>query len=193
MLQGAVHRPLGFGLVTGPTGSGKTTTLYTAIDAINTMGKNILTIEAPVEYQLELINQIQVRDAIGLSFARILRSVLRQGPDVIMSRLPSPGTWGFPPSIPMTALAPSHVCSIWASNHIWSAPQSEACWHNAWCGPSVRRLRPCTTPQPRLRNNSGYQQNRICKWHVVTAVKSCHALASKAVWASMSFCSSTTR
>ncbi|HEY7492501.1 MAG TPA: ATPase, T2SS/T4P/T4SS family [Candidatus Tectomicrobia bacterium] len=79
-----VHRPLGLVLVTGPTGSGKTTTLYTAIDAINTMGKNILTIEDPVEYQLELINQIQVRDAIGLSFARILRSVLRQDPDVIM-------------------------------------------------------------------------------------------------------------
>jgi type IV pilus assembly protein PilB len=79
-----VHRPLGLVLVTGPTGSGKTTTLYSAIDAINTMGKNIITIEDPVEYQLELINQIQVRDAIGLSFARILRSVLRQDPDVIM-------------------------------------------------------------------------------------------------------------
>jgi len=79
-----VHRPLGLILVTGPTGSGKTTTLYSAIDAINTMGKNILTIEDPVEYQLELINQIQVRNDIGLTFARILRSVLRQDPDVVM-------------------------------------------------------------------------------------------------------------
>lgn len=79
-----VHRPLGLVLVTGPTGSGKTTTLYSAIHSINTMGKNIITIEDPVEYQLELINQIQVRDAIGLSFARILRSVLRQDPDIVM-------------------------------------------------------------------------------------------------------------
>jgi type IV pilus assembly protein PilB len=79
-----VHHSLGLVLVTGPTGSGKTTTLYTTIDAINTMGKNLLTVEDRVEYQLELINQIQVRHAIGLSFARILRSVLRQDPDVIM-------------------------------------------------------------------------------------------------------------
>jgi type IV pilus assembly protein PilB len=79
-----VHRPLGFVLVTSPTGSGKTTTLYSAIDTINTIGKNILTIKAPVEYELELINQMQVRDAIGLSFTRIRRSVLRQDPDVIM-------------------------------------------------------------------------------------------------------------
>jgi type IV pilus assembly protein PilB len=79
-----VHRPLGLMLVTGPTGSGKTTTLYSAIDNINTMGKNILTIEDPVEYQLELINQIQVRNDIGLTFARVLRSVLRQDPDVVM-------------------------------------------------------------------------------------------------------------
>ena len=79
-----VHRPLGLVLVTGPTGSGKTTTLYSTINSINTMGKNIVTIEDPVEYQLELINQIQVRDAIGLSFARILRSALRQDPDVVM-------------------------------------------------------------------------------------------------------------
>jgi type II secretory ATPase GspE/PulE/Tfp pilus assembly ATPase PilB-like protein len=79
-----VHRP--FVLVTRPTGSGKTTTLYTAIHAMNTMGKNTLTIEDPVEYQLELINQSQVCDAIGLSFARILRSVLRQDPDVISLR-----------------------------------------------------------------------------------------------------------
>jgi type IV pilus assembly protein PilB len=82
--QKLVHRPLGLVLVTGPTGSGKTTTLYSAIDAINTIGKNIITIEDPVEYQMELINQIQVRDAIGLSFAKILRSVLRQDPDVVM-------------------------------------------------------------------------------------------------------------
>jgi type II secretory ATPase GspE/PulE/Tfp pilus assembly ATPase PilB-like protein len=76
--KGTGASPLGLVLVTGPTGSGKTTTLYTAIEAINTTGQNILTIGDPVAYQLARINQVQVRDAIGLSFARILRSVLRQ-------------------------------------------------------------------------------------------------------------------
>ena len=77
-------RPQGIILVTGPTGSGKTTTLYTALHALNTPEKKILTVEDPVEYQLAGINQIQVRPQIGLSFATALRSILRQDPDVIM-------------------------------------------------------------------------------------------------------------
>ena len=77
-------RPQGIILVTGPTGSGKTTTLYTALHALNTPDKKILTVEDPVEYQLEGINQIQVKPQIGLSFANALRSILRQDPDVIM-------------------------------------------------------------------------------------------------------------
>ena len=71
-------------LVTGPTGSGKTTTLYSALELLRTPEKNIITIEDPVEYQLDLINQIHVHDSIGLTFARCLRSILRQDPDVIM-------------------------------------------------------------------------------------------------------------
>jgi type IV pilus assembly protein PilB len=74
----------GMALVTGPTGSGKTTTLYSALDLLRSPEVNILTVEDPVEYQLELVNQIQVHDAVGLSFARALRSILRQDPDVIM-------------------------------------------------------------------------------------------------------------
>ena len=70
--------------MTGPTGSGKTTTLYSALSYANTVEKNIVTIEDPVEYRLPLINQIQVDDDHGLTFARTLRSVLRQDPDVIM-------------------------------------------------------------------------------------------------------------
>jgi len=77
-------RPQGIILVTGPTGSGKTTTLYAALHALNTPDKKILTVEDPVEYQLEGINQIQVKPQIGLSFANALRSILRQDPDVIM-------------------------------------------------------------------------------------------------------------
>jgi general secretion pathway protein E len=76
--------PQGIILVTGPTGSGKTTTLYAALHALNTPDKKILTVEDPVEYQLEGINQIQVKPQIGLSFANALRSILRQDPDVIM-------------------------------------------------------------------------------------------------------------
>ena len=71
-------------LVTGPTGSGKTTTLYTALSALNTPERKIITVEDPVEYQLEGINQIQAKSSIGLDFAHALRSIVRQDPDVIM-------------------------------------------------------------------------------------------------------------
>lgn len=79
-----LDRPHGLVLVTGPTGSGKTTTLYSALDLLRNPETNVVTVEDPVEYQLELINQIQVQEQIGLTFARVLRSVLRQDPDVVM-------------------------------------------------------------------------------------------------------------
>jgi len=79
-----VRRPHGLVLVTGPTGSGKTTTLYSVLDLLRSPERNIVTVEDPVEYQLDLINQIQVQESIGMSFARALRSILRQDPDVIM-------------------------------------------------------------------------------------------------------------
>ena len=71
-------------LVTGPTGSGKTTTLYAAINHLNSSEKSIVTIEDPVEYQLDVINQNQVKESTGLTFARLLRHVLRQDPDIVM-------------------------------------------------------------------------------------------------------------
>jgi type IV pilus assembly protein PilB len=77
-------KPHGIVLVTGPTGSGKTTTLYSVLDLLCSPERNIVTIEDPVEYQLDGISQIQVNEAIGLTFARALRSILRQDPDVIM-------------------------------------------------------------------------------------------------------------
>jgi type IV pilus assembly protein PilB len=79
-----LHNPYGLLLVTGPTGSGKTTTLYAGIRELNSLEKNIVTIEDPVEYQFEIVNQNQVRDDIGLTFARILKHVLRQDPDIVM-------------------------------------------------------------------------------------------------------------
>lgn len=74
----------GLALVTGPTGSGKTTTLYSALDLLRSSESNIVTVEDPVEYQMDLVNQIQVSEQIGLSFARALREILRQDPDIIM-------------------------------------------------------------------------------------------------------------
>ena len=82
--QRIFSKPHGIVLVTGPTGSGKTTTLYSVLELLSSPEKNIVTIEDPVEYQLDGINQIQVNDAVHLTFARALRSILRQDPDVIM-------------------------------------------------------------------------------------------------------------
>jgi len=79
-----ISKPHGMVLVTGPTGSGKTTTLYGALQKINDPGKKIITIEDPVEYQLGGVNQIQVKPQIGLTFANGLRSIVRQDPDIIM-------------------------------------------------------------------------------------------------------------
>lgn len=79
-----LHRPHGLILVTGPTGSGKTTTLYGALNALNSPGKKIITVEDPVEYRLPRINQVQVRAKIGLTFAKVLRTVLRQDPDIVL-------------------------------------------------------------------------------------------------------------
>ena len=76
--------PHGIILVTGPTGSGKTTTLYAALQSLNTPEKKILTVEDPIEYQLEGINQIQVKPQIGLNFASALRAIVRQDPDIIL-------------------------------------------------------------------------------------------------------------
>ena len=83
-LDEILAEPNGIFLVTGPTGSGKTTTLYAALCAINSPEKKVLTVEDPIEYQLDGVNQVQVRPGIGLSFAGVLRSMLRQDPDVIM-------------------------------------------------------------------------------------------------------------
>ena len=81
---GAIDKPYGLVLVTGPTGSGKTTTLYSALSELNRSTVNISTAEDPVEFNLAGINQVQMHEDIGLNFAAALRSFLRQDPDVIM-------------------------------------------------------------------------------------------------------------
>jgi type IV pilus assembly protein PilB len=82
--QEAIHKPFGMVLVTGPTGSGKTTTLYSAISELNKTTENISTAEDPVEFNLSGINQVQIHEEIGLTFANALRSFLRQDPDIIL-------------------------------------------------------------------------------------------------------------
>ncbi|MCL2334892.1 MAG: Flp pilus assembly complex ATPase component TadA [Endomicrobia bacterium] len=84
LFKEAINMPYGMILVTGPTSSGKTTTLYSALKALNTPDVNILTAEDPVEYELKNVNQVHVRADIGLTFAHILRSFMRQDPDVIL-------------------------------------------------------------------------------------------------------------
>jgi len=83
-LKAAIHRPVGMILVTGPTGSGKTTTLYSALSELNKETDNIITAEDPIEYNFMGINQVQMHEEIGLTFASSLRSFLRQDPDIIM-------------------------------------------------------------------------------------------------------------
>jgi MSHA biogenesis protein MshE len=79
-----IHRPSGMVLVTGPTGSGKTTTLYAALNELNSTANKIITVEDPVEYRLPGINQVQVNEKIDLDFSRVLRSTLRQDPDIVL-------------------------------------------------------------------------------------------------------------
>jgi type IV pilus assembly protein PilB len=84
LFQDSIHQPFGMVLVTGPTGSGKTTTLYSALSELNKISENLSTAEDPVEFNLSGINQVQMHDDIGLNFAAALRSFLRQDPDIIM-------------------------------------------------------------------------------------------------------------
>jgi MSHA biogenesis protein MshE len=83
-LREIIHRTTGMVLVTGPTGSGKTTTLYAALNEVNTIDKKIITVEDPIEIRLAGLNQVQVNEKIDLSFGRVLRSALRQDPDIIL-------------------------------------------------------------------------------------------------------------
>src|SRR5213075_1322829 len=84
LFKKAIDAPFGMVLVTGPTGSGKTTTLYSALQELNQVSDNICTAEDPVEFNLPGINQVQMHEDIGLNFAAALRSFLRQDPDTIM-------------------------------------------------------------------------------------------------------------
>lgn len=84
IVRRSINRPWGIILVTGPTGSGKTNTLYSAVSTLNSMERNIMTIEDPVEFYLPGINQVNIKEAIGLNFANALKNFLRQDPDIML-------------------------------------------------------------------------------------------------------------
>jgi general secretion pathway protein E len=149
-------RPHGILLVTGPTGSGKTTTLYAALATLDAATQKIITVEDPVEYQLEGINQIQVHPQINLSFANALRSILRQDPDIIMIGEMRDGETAqiavqssLTGHLVLSTLhtntppAPWCACRTWGSSATSSPPPSTACWHSAWC---ARLCQHCKTP-----------------------------------------------
>ena len=123
----ATDKPYGMILVTGPTGSGKSTTLYSILNKFNTPEKNLVSIEDPVEYQVEGITQVQVKPEIELTFASGLKSILRQSPDIIMVgeirdfetqtpplKRPLPGSCFYQHCIPTTRQAPSQGLLTWA-------------------------------------------------------------------------------
>ena len=83
-MKSLLQRPYGMVFITGPTGSGKTTTLYSMLNQLNGIEKNIITVEDPVEYKFDVINQVQVNEKAGLNFAGLLKNILRQDPDVLM-------------------------------------------------------------------------------------------------------------
>jgi len=130
-----IHKPNGILLVTGPTGSGKTTTLYAALTQLNDQVRNIMTVEDPIEYYLDGISQTHVNTRIEISFARGLRAILRQDPDVVWwvrfaistrHRSPFkrvlPGIWCSPHCTPTVRREPSHDCATWAWSRSCSRP-----------------------------------------------------------------------
>ena len=85
VFESIIRSPYGIVLITGPTGSGKTTTLYASLNEIKSLENKVLTVEDPIEYQLPLVQQVQVNEKVGFTFFQALKSFLRQDPDVIMS------------------------------------------------------------------------------------------------------------
>jgi len=157
-------------LVTGPTGSGKTTTLYAAIGQLDAKRTNIVTVEDPIEYDLDGVGQTQVNPRIELTFARALRAILRQDPDVVMIgrsatgdraiavQASLTGTWCSRPCTPTMRRAPWCAWSTWESSRSWSPRACSACSPSAGAAavPGVPRPhQPDRAEQSLLENGNG--------------------------------------
>lgn len=162
-LENLIQLPHGIILVTGPTGSGKSTTLYAILSALNTPGRNILTVEDPVEYELEGIGQTQVNTRVDMSFARGLRAILRQDPDVVMVgkfviqkprklrfRPRSQAIWYSQHSTLTVHQAQSPGYATWASNHSCFRLHWQGLSRNVWFVVCVRNA---DNSRPYRRNN----------------------------------------
>jgi energy-coupling factor transporter ATP-binding protein EcfA2 len=156
-LDRLVKQPHGIVLVTGPTGSGKTTTLYAMLSRLDAAGTNIMTVEDPIEYDLAGIGQTQVNARIDMTFARALRAILRQDPDVIMigeirdqetaQIAVQASLTGHLVLTPTTRSPPSRASSTWGSSRSCSPPRSSASSRSAWCASSAP-----TAAAPAARN-----------------------------------------
>ena len=181
-----LDRPNGIVLVTGPTGSGKTTTLYAALTRLNQTERKILTVEDPVEHQLDGVNQIQVKPDIGLNFAGVLRSFLRHDPDVMMVGEIRDLETAQVATQPCTLTAPppaSAVCSISGSPTISSFPRLTPWWRNAWCGSCAPIAGFPMTPPPNWRRGWGRPPESGCIG--LAAVRPATAAVTSAAAASM--------
>lgn len=167
-LENLIQLPHGIILVTGPTGSGKSTTLYAILSALNIPGRNILTVEDPVEYELEGIGQTQVNTRVDMSFARGLRAILRQDPDVVMVgkfviqkprklrfRPRSQAIWYSQHSTLTVHQAQSPGYATWASNHSCFRLHWQGLSRNVWfvvCVRNVDNSRPYRPSKRRCLN-----------------------------------------
>ena len=165
-IEQIISMPHGMILATGPTGSGKTTTLYASLRAAYSSEKKILTIEDPIEYQLNGVNQIQVHPQIGLTFATGLRHILRQDPDIIMvGEIRDPETAEIAVNSALTghlvfstlhtndaASAVTRLLEMNVETYLVASSVLRArCWRSAWCARSARTARPSATTWRRWR------------------------------------------
>lgn len=175
LFRQAISKPYGMVLVTGPTGSGKSTTLYTALSEIATPQVNAITVEDPVEFRLAGINQVQVNHKAGLNFHTALRSILRSDPDIVMvgeietkrprtcrSRRRSPATWCCRRCTRTTPRARSPVSSTWGASRFWSVPQSTRSSRSASPAASAAFARWPTTKTRRSSRRSAFRCRRAC-------------------------------
>ncbi len=166
--RSVIHRPNGLVLVTGPTGSGKTTTLYAALTELNVLQKKLITVEDPVEYRLPGVNQVQVNEKIDLTFSRVLRSALRQDPDVVLvgemrdfetaqigMRAAMTGHLVLSTCTPTTPSARRYACWTWGCRATWWPPPCRWCWPSAWCGWCAKAAWSRIASGPRNGHGSG--------------------------------------